>query len=95
MLPVDETASAWGLWSVDRRGIVPGALLSGAPGIAMVLGPPEGLLGRVSGPPSSALAVGVAGVVLLALGAALVWAARTGYVAQAWAVLASGVLVGA
>lgn len=95
VLPVDETASAWGLWSMDRRGIVPGALLSGNPGIAMVVGPPESLFGRVSGPPSSALAVGIAGVVLLALGAGLVWAAQAGYVAQAWAVLASEVLVGA
>lgn len=89
VLPVDETASAWGLWSAERRAILPGGLLSAAPGIAMVPGPPEGLLGSVAGPPSSAMAVGVAAVVLLALGAALVWAARAGYVAQAWVAVAA------
>lgn len=84
VLPVGVTASAWGLWASDRRGIVPGSLTSGTPGVAMVLGPPEALLGRSGGLPSSAVAVGVAAMVLLALGATLVWAARAGYVAQLW-----------
>ena len=83
-LPVGATASAWGLWASDRRGIVPGALGSEAPGIAMVVGPPDGLLGRVAGPPSSALAVAIAAVVLLALGGKLVWATRAGHVAEMW-----------
>jgi hypothetical protein len=85
VLPVDATASAWGLWSSDRGGIVPGALTSGTPGVAMAVGSPDGLLGKAGGLPSSVWAVAAAGVVLLALGAALVWAARVGYVAQAWA----------
>jgi hypothetical protein len=85
VLPVDTTASAWGLWSSDRRGIVPGSLTSGTPGVAMSVGSPDGLIGRAGGLPSSVWAVAAAGLVLLALGATLVWAARAGYVAQVWA----------
>jgi hypothetical protein len=84
VLVVGSTASAWGQWASDRRGIVPGSLGSETPGIAVVSGPPERLLGHAEGPPSSALAVAIAAVVLLALGGALVWAARVGYVTQMW-----------
>lgn len=85
VLPVGATASAWAQWSAERRAIVPGALMSETPGIAMVNGPPGSLLGTVAGPPSSATAVAIAAVVLLAIGGALVWAARAGYIAQVWA----------
>ncbi len=87
ILPVGAAASAWGFWSSERRGIVPGKLLSGTPGIAMVTGPPEILLGTVAGAPSSATAVAIAAGVLLAMGGALVWAARAGYIAQTWAAI--------
>jgi hypothetical protein len=84
VLPVDAVASAWGMWSADRRGLVPGGLGSEVPGISVVSGPPERLIGHAAGPPASALAVGIMAAVLLALGGALVWAARDGYVAQVW-----------
>jgi hypothetical protein len=66
---------------------VPGTLLSGTPGIAMVSGPPEDLLSTIGASSPSATAVAIAAIVLLAMGGALIWAVRAGYIAQIWASL--------
>jgi hypothetical protein len=85
VLPVNARASAWGRWSSEQRGIVPGGLGSESPTIVMVQGPPQDLLSGAAGLPSSAIAVAIAAVLLLGLGGGLVWAARAGYVAEMWA----------
>ncbi len=82
VLPVGETVSVAGHWLPAHRviGPEPGGL--GASPVTVVLGGPKALLRRNTALPSSAAAVAIFGVLLLALGGALVWAANQGYLAD-------------
>ena len=82
VLPVGATVSAAGHWLPDRRvlGPDPGGL-GGSP-LTVVTGGPAPLLRRNTALPSSAIAVALFGLVLLVLGAAVVWAASQGHLAH-------------
>lgn len=81
VLPVGAEVAAAGHWSPDRQALIaePGGL-AGAP-VTITTGSHEQLFRRNTALPSSAASVAVFGVLLLALGAALVWAMRTGQLA--------------
>ncbi len=81
VLPAGATASVAGHWSPDRRALIPEPGGLGGSPVTAAIGGPKGLLRRNTALPSSAISVAVFGVVLLALGAALVWAASQGYLA--------------
>jgi hypothetical protein len=80
-VPVGATVSVAGHWLPTLRALVaePGGL-GGSP-VTIVTGGPESLLRRSTALPSSASSVAIFGVLLLAMGAALAWAALAGYLA--------------
>lgn len=73
--------SVAGHWSPEHRALVPEPGGVGGSPVKAATGGPQALLGQTSALPSSAISVAVFGVLLLALGAALVWAASQGYLA--------------
>lgn len=80
VVPVGAEVSAAGYWLPARRALVSEGGLSGSR-LTVVTGGPKPLLRRNTALPSSAIAVAVFGVLLLALGAALAWAASQGHLA--------------
>jgi hypothetical protein len=81
VLPAGVKVSVAGYWSPDRRALIPEpGGMAGSP-VTVAVGGPKALLGRNTALPSSAISVAIFGVLLLALGAALVWAATQGYLA--------------
>lgn len=81
VVPVGATISVAGYWSPERHAIEPQPGGLGSSPVSLTLGAPRTLLRRNTAVPSSGLAVGVAGAVLLLLGGAVVWAMRTGWLA--------------
>jgi hypothetical protein len=81
-VPVGATVSVAGYWLPERRALVPEPGGLGGSPVTIVTGGPEALLRRTTALPSSAISVAVFGVLLLALGAALVWVANAGYLAR-------------
>jgi hypothetical protein len=75
VLPAGATVSVAGHWSPERRALIPEPGGLGSSPVTVVTGGPKALLRRNTALPSSAISVAVFGVLLLALGAALVWAA--------------------
>lgn len=81
VLPAGATVSVAGHWSPERRALIPEPGGLGGSPVTVVIGGPKALLRRNTALPSSAISVAIFGVLLLALGAALVWAASQGYLA--------------
>jgi hypothetical protein len=81
VLPVGADVSVAGYWLPERRALVPEPGGLGSSPVTVATGGPKALLRRNTALPSSAISVAVFGVLLLALGAALVWAASQGYLA--------------
>jgi hypothetical protein len=81
VLPTGATVSVAGYWLPERSALVPEPGGLGGSPVTVVTGGPRGLLRRNTALPSSAISVAVFGVLLLVLGAALVWAASQGYLA--------------
>lgn len=81
LVPTGTTISVAGHWSPEHQAIVPEpGGLSGSP-VTVALGGPAALTHRAGALPSSALAVGIFGVLLLMAGGGLLWAMLEGYLA--------------
>jgi hypothetical protein len=80
VVPVGTEVSVAGHWLPARRALASEGGLGGSR-LTVVSGGPDALFRRNTALPSSALAVAVFGLLLLALGAALVWVASQGYLA--------------
>jgi hypothetical protein len=81
VLPAGATVSVAGHWSPERRALIPEPGGLGGSPVTVATGGPKSLLRRNTALPSSAISVAIFGVLLLALGAVLVWAASQGYLA--------------
>lgn len=73
--------SVAGHWSPERHALVPEPGGVGVSPVTAAAGGPQALLRRATALPHSALSVALLGALLLALGAALVWASGQGYLA--------------
>ena len=80
VVPVGTTISVAGHWSPQHQAIVPEpGGLAGSP-VTAAVGDAAALAGRATALPSSAIAVAIFGVLLLAAGGVLVWAMNAGLV---------------
>ncbi len=78
-VPVGATVAAAGYWSPEQRALGPEPGGLGSAALTITTRSAKALLRRNTALPSSAVSVAVFGVLLLALGAAVLWAMRGGY----------------
>jgi hypothetical protein len=85
VVPVGATVSVSGRWSSERRALVPGAIGDGELGATLVTGTAAKLGSDGSSElPWSVLSVALTTVLLLLVGATLVWLSTSGHIAEWW-----------